>query len=201
MIDVSEVGGRANAFGYTYDYYYARVAAHEFGHALGLKHPFKDEGIGPFDPSITAQDSIMAYGDDANFTNFDLAALIAVNGVEDDLNYQGQNPIFRFYNTRSGGHFFTSNPEEAEAVATTLFDTFNFEGTGFYADTAPRVGEVAAYRFYNNVAGGHFYTINETERDYVLSQLAHTYQYEGVGFYTAAHCTRQNILIPLISIA
>jgi len=38
------------------------------------------------------------------------------------------------------------------------------------------------YRFFNNNAGGHFYTISEAERDTVINNYK-WFRYEGVGFY------------------
>ena len=38
------------------------------------------------------------------------------------------------------------------------------------------------YRFFNNNAGGHFYTISEAERNGVI-QNYDWFRYEGIGFY------------------
>lgn len=43
-------------------------------------------------------------------------------------------------------------------------------------------GAKPVYRFYNTVAGGHFFTISEEEKNYVQENLPQ-YQYEGIGFY------------------
>jgi len=44
------------------------------------------------------------------------------------------------------------------------------------------VTTLPVYRFFNNNAGGHFYTINEAEKDTVI-QNYNWFRYEGVGFY------------------
>jgi hypothetical protein len=187
-IDIGNVAAEAGVYGYNYYDYYRRVAVHELGHTMGLKHPF-DEGLGlPFNNAVTTAESVMAYGSAplvTDFTPFDMAALVAINGVEDDWNAEGEAPVFRFYNNRSGGHFFTVSPEEAETVAITMYDTFSYEGTGFYANNWQAGGTSPVYRFYNNVAGGHFFTINPAERDIVLSQYADTFTFEGIGFFTS----------------
>ena len=41
------------------------------------------------------------------------------------------DPVFRFFNTTAGGHFFTVSPGERDAAA--AIDGFSFEGVGFYA--------------------------------------------------------------------
>jgi len=38
------------------------------------------------------------------------------------------------------------------------------------------------YRFANNLAGGHFYTISESEKNAVI-QNYHWFRFEGIGFY------------------
>ena len=38
------------------------------------------------------------------------------------------------------------------------------------------------YRFFNNNAGGHFFTISESEKATVISNY-NWFRYEGIGFY------------------
>jgi hypothetical protein len=55
------------------------------------------------------------------------------------------------------------------------------EGIGFYAYGADANLGVDVFRFFNTVAGGHFFTISEVERNSVLNSLPQ-YLFEGVGF-------------------
>ena len=43
-------------------------------------------------------------------------------------------------------------------------------------------GMLPVYRFFNNNAGGHFYTINEAEKNTVI-QNYNWFRYEGMSFY------------------
>ena len=45
----------------------------------------------------------------------------------------GKIPIYRFYNTKTGAHFYTASAAEADQVIATYPGLFNFEGVGFYA--------------------------------------------------------------------
>lgn len=44
----------------------------------------------------------------------------------------GSSPVYRFFNTSAGGHFFTLSESEKNAVLEN-YKWFRFEGTGFYA--------------------------------------------------------------------
>jgi hypothetical protein len=55
-------------------------------------------------------------------------------GYYEFANSQGPNsdPVYRFFDTHDGGHFFTTSSAERDQVIATRPD-MNFEGTGFYA--------------------------------------------------------------------
>jgi len=60
---------------------------------------------------------------------------------------------------------------------------YSLEGTAFYAFPATQTGALPVYRFYNSSNGGHFYTISEAEKNYVVANMGATYQLEGIAFY------------------
>ena len=183
-LDMTQISQTARSLNLDLQEYYRYIAAHELGHALGLKHPFDDP---PSSQNLTTDDTVMEYGDGGYFTLYDIAALIEKNGIENDT-ANGENPVYRFYNTQNGGHFFTASAEEATAVATQMYDAFHYEGTAFYASQAGAntTNEVAIYRFYNQINGGHFFTAGLDERDFVINNYAGTYIYEGIGFYASS---------------
>ncbi|MEM7225192.1 MAG: hypothetical protein AAF495_19595 [Pseudomonadota bacterium] len=106
----------------------------------------------------------------AGFFAFDAAATVAE-----------ADPVFRFFNTQAGGHFFTNSEAERDFVLDNL-DNFIFEGTGFQAYDQQIGASKPVFRFFNNDAGGHFFTINEAERDFVIDNLPQ-FTFEGIGFY------------------
>ena len=92
-------------------------------------------------------------------------------------------PVFRFFNNNAGGHFYTINSAEKNAVVQN-YNWFRYEGAGFNASPIAQTGLLPVYRFFNNNAGGHFYTINAAEKDAVIQNYS-WFRYEGTGFYAS----------------
>ena len=90
-------------------------------------------------------------------------------------------PVFRFYNTQKGTHFYTSSAAERDSVIA-KYSWFSFEGTAFYGFDAKQDDSLPVFRFYNNLTGTHFYTISTGERDYVLANFP-AMLFEGPAFY------------------
>jgi uncharacterized protein (DUF1800 family) len=90
-------------------------------------------------------------------------------------------PVFRFYNTRTGTHFYTINGAERDSVLNN-YPWFAYEGAVFYAYTAPDVGVLPVYRFYNTRTFTHFYTISESEKDFVIANYP-VFIFEGPVYY------------------
>ena len=96
-----------------------------------------------------------------------LAASAPVDGGGGISNPSGNRvPVFRFYNTATGAHFFTTSTAERDHTLATG-PSFAYEGIGFYAHAAAQAGNSAVYRFYGLKTGAHFYTIDPAERDSV----------------------------------
>ena len=78
-------------------------------------------------------------------------------------------PVMRFYNERTGTHFYTIDTDERDQVLR-LYPWFDYEGVQFYAYKTPVAGSLPVYRFFNTSTGTHFYTIVPEEKDYVLQR-------------------------------
>ncbi|MCK2055323.1 Ig-like domain-containing protein [Methylobacterium sp. 37f] len=90
--------------------------------------------------------------------------------------------VYRFFNTKTGGHFFTTSEGERDQVIATNRD-YKLEGIGFYDFTADQgAATEEVYRFFNTKTGGHFFTASEGERDQVIA-TNQTYKFEGIAFY------------------
>ena len=96
----------------------------------------------------------------------------------------GLNPVYRFFDTATGDHFYTLSAAEKAQVQATL-STYKFEGIAW---STPDKGAdtVDVFRFYDTATKDHFYTTSVAERDQIMSTL-HAYQYEGVAFEAYAN--------------
>ncbi|WP_282183905.1 hypothetical protein [Azospirillum sp. TSO35-2] len=87
-------------------------------------------------------------------------------------------PVWRFFNTFTGTHFYTGSEGERDSVITNLHN-MRYEGVAF---DDPVQANTTVWRFRRLDAEGHFYTASVTERDDVIANLSNVYAYEGAGF-------------------
>ena len=91
----------------------------------------------------------------------------------------GSVPVYRFFNSKLGSHFFTSFEEERVVVQT--FEDYNFEGIGFRAFETDSATTDPVHRFFNLETGGHLFTVFNVEKDALLN--FEQFRYEGEAFY------------------
>jgi hypothetical protein len=108
---------------------------------------------------------------------------VAKDVVVGEPGANGRVPIYRFFNSRTTAHFFTTSETERDNVIATL-PFMTFEGSAFYASAASIPGLSPVHRFYNTQTGVHFYTISESERALIASTLPH-FTYEGIAYYAS----------------
>ncbi len=94
-----------------------------------------------------------------------------------------QIPVYRFYNTQTTAHFYTTSETEKANVLATM-PQFHLEGTAFHGASASSPGLSPVYRFYNYQTGVHFYTISESEKSSVLANLPQ-FVLEGPAYYAS----------------
>jgi hypothetical protein len=92
--------------------------------------------------------------------------------------------VHRFWSPVLERHFYTINESEKETLTTQYKDMWTYEGVVYHAfatnadpDTRP------VYRFWSDKLGSHFYTVNESEKDWLVAEYAHVWTLEGVAFY------------------
>ncbi|MCF7838266.1 MAG: pre-peptidase C-terminal domain-containing protein, partial [Candidatus Marinimicrobia bacterium] len=105
------------------------------------------------------------------------------------------SPIFRFYSPVSGSHFYTRNQAERDHLIANLSHAWNYEGTAWHAFATQAANTTPIYRFYSPLSGSHFYTRNEAEKDHIIANLSHAWNYEGISWY--AYATQAANTVPV----
>lgn len=116
-----------------------------------------------------------------------LAAVYRLEGVAyslNTLNAANGTSLYRFYNLRSGTHFYTASAAEKDAVLASLSTVYRLEGVAYNVSTSA-AGNTAVYRFYNVRSGTHFYTASIEEKNSVQANQGAIYRFEGPAFYLA----------------
>src|SRR3954469_1886357 len=118
----------------------------------------------------------------------DHGGVLAGHGADDPATHDTapddhghRDALMRFFDTRSGGHFFTNSVVEQNTILATRPD-LKSEGISFLTDDKGTVGTSEVFRFFNTHDGGHFFTASATERDQVL-QTRPDKTFEGTAFY------------------
>jgi hypothetical protein len=61
---------------------------------------------------------------------------------------------------------------------------WSYEGVVYHAfSTATDPDLRPVYRFWSDRLSGHFYTLNESEKDWLIAEYSHIWTFEGVAFY------------------
>ncbi|MGM9427135.1 PKD domain-containing protein [Hydrogenophaga sp. MI9] len=93
-------------------------------------------------------------------------------------------PAYRFYNTGTGAHFYTTSATEADNLVANFSSPFHLEGPAFWVTKTLSSGLSPVHRFFNAQNGVHFYTISEAERASLVASSSE-YSYEGVAYYAS----------------
>ena len=85
---------------------------------------------------------------------------------------EGVKPVYRFFNTETGAHLYTTDENERGIIQDTL-SNYNFEGIKYYAfESEPTdIETIPVFRMLNNESGSHLYTIDTNELNYIQENL------------------------------
>jgi uncharacterized protein YkwD len=92
----------------------------------------------------------------------------------------GLSPVYRFFNSATGVHFYTISETEKNHIQQTL-PQFQLEGVAYYASQVAATGYRPLYRAYVLNKGFHFYSVDTAE----TSGLPQ-YRAEGVAYHVIA---------------
>ena len=118
---------------------------------------------------------------EANLPNY-IAEGAAYISVDPFTGNPEPEKVYRFYNTDTGTHLYTTSEIEKEYVEDNLAN-YSLETEFFFAFGEPQPDTLPVYRFFNTDTGAHFYTSSEVERQSVEDTLPN-YTSEGIAYYT-----------------
>jgi predicted phosphodiesterase len=96
----------------------------------------------------------------------------------------GTVPVYRFWSPVLGRHFYTLDDTEKQILLSEYAHVWTYDGVAYRAFASnedPNL--VAVYRFWSGPLSTHFYTLDETERDWLITNYPCVWTYEGVAFY------------------
>ena len=94
------------------------------------------------------------------------------------------DPVFRFFNSKTGTYFYSSDPAERN-TAIEMISELLYEGVKYRHASADDPDAMAMYRFYNTASKTHFYTISEDEVALVKETMPGL-SFEGVAYHVLA---------------
>ena len=109
-----------------------------------------------------------------------------------DLSLDTDSPVYRFYSPGLAKHFYTIDENEKNHLINNAADVWQFEYIAYYAfnplqykaaSRQQRNTIQAVYRFYSENLYVHLFTIDETEKDYLIANAAEVWRFEGPAFY------------------
>lgn len=90
--------------------------------------------------------------------------------------------VYRFWSNQIGTHFYTISKEERDAIILNMSDIWTYEGSVWSGLKSDTDGALPIYRFWEEGARRHFFTINEAEKDYIIENLPN-WRYEMIAWY------------------
>ena len=81
---------------------------------------------------------------------------------------KGSVPLYRFWNTKTGTHFYTTSETEKTKIITT-YKEWIYEGITGYIYITQQTNTDTLYRFWNSKTGAHFYTTSEKEKNKLIT--------------------------------
>ncbi len=144
-------------------------------------------------PSLTQsqlRDYILASTDDLGSPGWDSATGYGVINFQKawNLSLTGTTlDVYRFWSDTKQKHFYTISQAERDQVINNYpDDVWRYETAAFKSFPAGRVGYLPVYRFWSETKQGHFYTINESEKNDVINNYPdNVWRYEGIAYYAS----------------
>lgn len=132
-----------------------------------------------YTPSESEKDRVIAQFPDV-WTYEGIAYYVYSQAIDADL-----RPVYRFWSDSLGSHFWTISESEKDKLLNQLSDTWTYEGLAFYAypEGSQPDGAKPVYRFWSSKNAGHFYTMDEAEKEAFEDDRSSGWTYESIAWY------------------
>ena len=145
-----------------------QVITHEIGHALGFGDSTDRWSI--MDPNFSYRNDLHNGIDNGSVITAETVSYILYPPQNNDslppvFNFSNNEAaVYRFFDTRNGTQFMTSNVTERDGVINTRPD-LKYEGLGLGSvkDATQDTAASPVYRFFDKLYGTHFFTTSATE--------------------------------------
>lgn len=107
---------------------------------------------------------------------------VGLRAVNPAANDPDASPVYRFFDSTTGTHFFTASESEKAATLASRPDLVYEPSSVFAEHSTSKAGDVAVYRFFDTIHGTHFYTADTAERANIVANRPDLVA-EGIGFY------------------
>jgi hypothetical protein len=96
-----------------------------------------------------------------------------------------KSAVYRFWSAQYTAHFFTIDQAEKDYIISHYpTAVWQYEQIAFKACTIQESQSMPVYRFWSDTYKAHFFTIDQTEKDYIISHYPATvWRYEKIAFY------------------
>jgi len=147
-----------------------------------------NDGIGNACEVDTDNDGIIDDSDNCPFISNVNQEDIDNDGIGILCDNEGEpSPVYRFWSQLNKAHFFTISENEKDyIIATYPEEKWKYGNVAYYAykaDSAPTDAS-PVYRFWSNTNKAHFFTISESEKDYIIATYPEEkWKYGGIAWY------------------
>lgn len=130
-----------------------------------------------------------SYDIEYHFKNGDVAPDIGAYEYVTDSTIT--SPVYRFWSDNGKHHFYTISKDERDVVLNTYLNAeWRYEGEGFRSYNSNNCVGSSVHRFWSDLYRGHFYTISESEKDYVIANYDDSvWRYEGEAYCASVNST------------
>lgn len=96
----------------------------------------------------------------------------------------GTVPVHRFWSPARKCHFYTASESERQKLIDNYSGLWRYEGPAYYAlADRSEPNALPVYRFWSSVLKAHFYTIEESEKNKLITRFPDVWTYERIAFY------------------